>query len=62
MLVQAPGSQASDAEGEQVKEVEEEEWFFPKHVAFPWVIVAGMLGALIGFMFAASAVPPGCFK
>lgn len=31
-------------------------------VAFPWVIVAFLVGAFLGFMMAASAVPANCFK
>jgi hypothetical protein len=36
--------------------------FVPDKVAFPWVIVAFLVGGLFGFMIAASAVPPGCFQ
>jgi hypothetical protein len=42
---------------------EDDDWaLFPKQVAFPWVIVAAMVGFFFGFMVAASAVPAGCFK
>lgn len=40
----------------------EDEDLFPKTIAFPWAIVAFMVGAFFGFMVAAYSIPAGCLK